>query len=726
MTAERSAQDGRAGTGAAGWRYRFASLRGLAARALASLRRRGLAPTLRLAIKRLWPRRHAGISLQLIGELDGLPPPRFPDVATPVASIVVPVYNQVEVTLRCLHALARSGDAASFEVIVVDDASGDDSARLLPAIEGLRYLRNAANLGFVDSCNAGAALARGEYLVFLNNDTEAQPGWLDALLATFTEFPGTGLAGSMLVYPDGRLQEAGGLVFADGSAANYGRFGDPAHPAYGHVRETGYCSGAALALPRALFALLGGFATEYRPGYYEDTDLAMRVRERGLAVRYQPASVVVHHEGLSAGTDTGSGMKAAQVVNRGKFRQRWQATLQAAHAPPPGGDEDEAMLACLASHGCRRRILVIDANVPTPRRDSGSVRMRAILREMLASGCAVTFIDQLGDYAGEDTRSLQRAGVETWWRPWRGSLPQWLRQHGRRFDAVVVSRHYVLSPLLPLLRRHAPRARVVFDTVDLHFLREQREAGHAEDAASAARAERTRADELALVAACDATWVVSEDERLRLLELVPQASVQVLSNIHEAVPGTPGFEARRDIVFVGGFVHLPNVDAVLWLAGEILPRLRARMPELRLHVVGGDAPAQIQALVGTPGLVMHGQIDVLEPLLDACRVSVAPLRFGAGVKGKVNQAMARGLPVVATGCAAEGMQLQDGHDVLLADDAGAFAEAVLRLHEDAGLWQRLREGGYANTQRFFSPAAARASLLPWIDSLPRVACKDLP
>src|SRR5205085_780461 len=196
---------------------------------------------------------------------------------------------------------------------------------------------------------------------------------------------------SMPVYPDGRLQEAGGLVFADGSAWNYGRFGDPAHPKFGFVRETGYCSGAALAIPRGLFAALGGFDTRFRPGFYEDTDLAMRVRAQGLGVRYQPASVVVHHEGLSAGTDTRSGMKAAQVANRGKFLERWTSVLATQHAAAPV-DSDEAAMARLASPA-RPRLLVIDAHVPTPRRDSGSVRMRAILRELVAAGCAVCFVD---------------------------------------------------------------------------------------------------------------------------------------------------------------------------------------------------------------------------------------------------------------------------------------------------------------------------------------------
>src|SRR5205085_1562666 len=187
--------------------------------------------------------------------------------------------------------------------------------------------------------------------------------------------------------------------------------------------------------------------------------------------------------------------------------------------------------------------------------------------------------------------------------------------------------------------------------------------------------------------------------------------------IHALATDTPGFEARRDLVFVGGFRHAPNIDAVRWLATEILPRLLARLPGLQLHVIGSEAPSQVLALAGTPGLQLHGAVDALEPLLDACRISVAPLRFGAGVKGKVNQALARGLPVVATRIAAEGMHLLDGEDVLLADDTESFVEAVLRLHSDSALWQRLREGGYANTRKWFSPEAARATLLPWLETL---------
>jgi GT2 family glycosyltransferase len=197
------------------------------------------------------------------------------------------------------------------EIIVVDDVSPDESAGVLATVDGLTLMRNAENLGFVGSCNAGAAKATGRWLVFLNNDTTVTAGWLEALIDTFADFDGAGLVGSRLVYPDGRLQEAGGLVFSDGSGWNYGRFENPADPRFSYARETDYCSGAAIAIERTLFERLGGFDARYAPAYYEDTDLAFKVREAGLSVICQPASTVIHHEGVTAGTDAGDPMRTS-------------------------------------------------------------------------------------------------------------------------------------------------------------------------------------------------------------------------------------------------------------------------------------------------------------------------------------------------------------------------------------------------------------------------------
>jgi GT2 family glycosyltransferase/glycosyltransferase involved in cell wall biosynthesis len=693
--------------GALAWRLRqWASL---LRRARASLRRRGLRATLRAAWQRLVPAPRSRMQLRMPAPAPGQLPVLPAATVAPRASIVVPVHGQLEATLQCLHALAASADTLGCEVIVVDDASTDDSPRVLPTIAHLRYLHLPTNQGFIEACNAGAALARGEFLVLLNNDTVPQPGWLDALLATFATHPDTGIAGAMLVYPDGRLQEAGGIVHADGEAANYGRGGDPEDPRYAFVRECDYVSGAALAIPRTLWLELDGLDAHYAPAYYEDTDLAMRVRAAGRKVRYQPAACVVHLEGASAGTDTTRGMKAWQPVNQRRFAERWRAQL--ARQPDARTPAERA-----ARWHARPRLLFIDERAPTPDLDSGSVRLANVMRALLAEGAAVDFAATSARHEGPRTQALQAVGVCAWWRG-DGDFAAWLRAHANDYDAIVVSRHYVLAPLAPLLRRLAPRAQLVFDSVDLHFLREQREAHHRGGGAGLRAAEATRAAELALVASADRTWVVSPRERELLAELAPGARVELVSNALETDEGTPGPEARADVVFVGGFAHAPNVDAAEWLVRDIWPLVHAARPELRLHLVGNAPPATLRALATAPGIVLHGQVPDLDALLDRCRASVAPLRFGAGVKGKVNQAMARGLPVVATGCAAEGMQLVDGEDACLADSAADLAQALLRVCRDDDLWWRLRRGGYAITHRRFSLEAMRATLRPWLQEL---------
>ncbi len=669
----------------------------------ASLRQRGLHNTLRRVLLEFRkPGAEVAAALRIPAS-SAFAPFRLPCASTPLASIVVPVHNHFDHTLVCLRALADCVQRTGFEVIVVDDASTDETAQRMSEIAGVRYHRNPTNLGFIGACNAGAALARGEYLVFLNNDTAVQPGWLDALIGTFDAHPHAGLVGAKLVYPDGRLQEAGGIVFNDGSGWNYGRFDHPAAPAYNYVREADYCSGAAIAVPRALFDQLGGFDAHYAPAYYEDTDLAMKVRAEGLQVLYQPAATVVHFEGISSGTDTGSGIKAYQIANQQKFRTRWHDTL-AAH-PAPASDIRRA-----CEHRATRRVLMIDASTPMPDRDSGSLRMINLMRLLLEENCAVTFFADNLAHDGGYTSELQQLGVQVWWKPWIRNAPGWFAKHGAEFDIIIASRHFTAGNYLALARRYSPKARFVFDTVDLHYLREQRAAENAGDPMSMRSAQQTRERELALIRASDLTLVVSPVERDLLAREAPEAVVEVLSNVHRAKTEHAGFDGRRDIVLVGGFRHTPNVDAALWMVREIFPLIRAYRDDIVLHLIGGDVTADVQALDKLPGVRVHGHVRDLNPYMDGCRIGLAPLRYGAGVKGKVNLSMAHGQPVVATPAAVEGMHLRDGVDVLVCADAQDFAAAVLRLYDDRALWEKLARHGSENIDRHFSFDAARAVL----------------
>lgn len=685
-------------------RYLLNRLTGLARRSLASLRTRGWRATwqrIRVHAQRAVPAPRTPLYLPPAQAFAAF---AVPASADPVVSIIIPVYNHVDHTLACLRALAAHPPAAPCEILVVDDGSSDATAQWMPQISGLRYEVRAHNGGFIEACNDGVSRARGRYVVLLNNDTVPQPGWLDALLETFSSVPGAGLVGSQLLYPDGRLQESGGVIFSDGSGWSYGRFEAADDPRFASLRDVDYCSGAALMLPRALWQQLGGFDTRYKPAYYEDTDLAFRVRAQGLRVLVQPASRVVHDEGTSNGTDTRSGVKAYQVRNQGIFAARWAVEL--AGLPAPGAVPSPALLL----RG-RRQVLILDEEVPRPERDSGSLRQVNLIRLLLQGGAHVVFVPTRREHGGAATEALQRMGVEVWYAPFLEGVAGWLRTHGARFDVAMLVRHHVAHACLPLLKRYAPQARTVFDTVDLHYLRERRGAQVAGDAGLLRNAEHTRASELAVMGQCDITVLVSAAEREQLLADAPQVRVELISNLHDVAGAGAPFAQRHDLVFVGGFRHPPNLDAMEWFIAEVFPIIRARLPQVRLHCIGANAPdALLARAAAQPGVEMHGFVEDIVPYMDGARIAIAPLRFGAGVKGKINLSMAHGQPVVGTTCAVEGMHLQAGEDVLVADDAAGFAEAVVRLYQDPQLWQQLADAGLANVARHFSLQAAEATV----------------
>jgi glycosyltransferase involved in cell wall biosynthesis len=393
-------------------------------------------------------------------------------------------------------------------------------------------------------------------------------------------------------------------------------------------------------------------------------------------------------------------VKAYQVRNRGVFAAKWNHVLT--HQPPAGSVPTAGSVV-----RTRRQVLVIDAETPRPQHDSASLRLVNLMRLLVDDGAHIVFLPADLRHVEGDTARLRRYGIEAWHAPFAASPSAWLREHGHRFDVVMLSRYYVAAEFLPLVRRFAPQARVVFDTVDLHFLREMRGAELAGDAGMRRAAERTRERELALMRQADATLVVSPIERDLLSTLLPGAHVDVVPNLHELRHGGLPFEQRKDLVFVGGFRHPPNVDAVLWFGREIFPRIHAQRPDIRFHCIGMAPPAEVQALEAQPGILVHGHVADIDGYMDGARIALAPLRFGAGVKGKVNLSMAHGQPVVATSCAIEGMHLTHGQDVLVADDAAAFADAVLRLNEDGDLWQHLSDHGRENIARHFSMDAAR-------------------
>jgi GT2 family glycosyltransferase len=640
----------------------------------------------------------------------------LPRSERPDVSIILVLYNQAPLTFGCLCSIVESlgKSPLGVEVIIADNGSTDRTAELLRKVEGATVLRNETNLGFLKAVNQAAAHAKGNYILLLNNDAQLIPGSLEAATRVLEANTDVGAVGGRLILPDGTLQEAGSIVWQDGSTVGYGRGDQPTAPAYMFRREVDYCSGAFLLTSRELFKQLGGFDSAFVPAYYEEADYCMRLWESGFRVVYEPDAVVLHYE-FGSSEQTGSALDL-QRAHREVFAQKHADKLQSHLAPLVSN-----LLSARTAGAKRKRILMLEDGIPHTQLGSGYPRSKRIVEELVAAGALVTLFPTVG-LAEEwrEVRSDVSPEVEVMLGHSIADLEQFLDQRRSFYGAVMVCRPHNMESFLALIGRRPELladATLIYDAEALFAERDILERQLLGDPLEQAAGEAILAQEASLAGQAKLVLSVSARECAEFRRL-GVGRVELLGHTIEPSPGCAVFAQRRDLLFVGRLTEerSPNVDGLAWFAQEILPVIRRNLgSEVVLKVVGKLGASSMSNL-NCPSVALLGQVRDLAPIYDRARVFIAPTRYAAGVPLKVYEAAAHGVPSVVTPLLAEQLGWCDEKELLVGHDRDSFADQCSRLYRDEVLWTRIRENALDRVRKDCDPVGFRRTIDQIIDA----------
>jgi GT2 family glycosyltransferase len=650
-----------------------------------------------------------GLELQLFKPTESKQKISFIKHDNPLVSIIIPVYNQWEYTYFCLKSILENTNGIAYEIIIADDVSTDETVNILDYVENIIVVRNQENKGFLLNCNNAATYVRGKYILFLNNDTNVQRDWLPHLVNLIEHDDTIGLVGSKLVYADGRLQEAGGIIWKDASGWNYGHFDDPDKPEYNYVKEVDYISGAAIMIKNDLWREIGGFDERYAPAYFEDADLAFEVRKKNYKVVYQPKSVVVHFEGVSHGTDDNAGIKNYQVKNREKFIEKWKDELEKNQLE----NGQDVFWARDRSKG-KKTILFIDHYVPHYDKDAGSRTTFQYLKLFVEMGFNVKFVGDNFFRHEPYTSMIEELGIEVFYGNWyMKNIERWLKANGRYIQFAFLNRPHITVKYIDAIKKYT-ESKIIYYGHDLHHLREYREYLLSENEETLRSSKRWKEIEYEIIKKSHVAYYPSIVEVEEIKKDLPLSNVKAIPayiyNIDETSDFNNSIEDRKDIMFIGGFTHKPNVDAVIWFVTKIWPKVLEKIPELKFIVIGSNPPDEIKQLQ-TDNIILTGHVtdDEMKEYYRKCRLAIVPLRYGAGVKGKIVEAMYYKTPVITTNIGVEGLPDIEGN-LIVADGEVEFAEQIVINYKNINYLEELIFNGCEYIKKHFSKNAVEDAI----------------
>ncbi len=605
-------------------------------------------------------------------------------------TIIIPVYEQFEMTCDCLRSLSHLYSARTdLEIIIADDSKTTNYQENLSNLNarGVKISPNTTGVsGFLPNCNQASNESNGDYIIFLNNDTIILPNWLEGIERHLSDK--NKIVGSKLIYLDGALQEAGGGIFSDGSAINIGKLNQNDHPFYNFSRISDYISGASLCVERAWFQSSGMFDTRYSPAYYEDTDLCVRAKDEGYNVIYSSESKVIHLEGKSCGNDETdeSSIKHFQAINKEKFLKKWDLS---SYLSPKHKFNDHALI-----HK-RQTILVVCPYDVRTNQDSGRKRMYFIISILQTFYDVVVYASpdvNRSETSSHWVRDLNLKGIEVITRDTHNNLEALLAD--RQFELVWVS--WLISA--ESFSKHAhylKNYKWIYDTVDLHFLREARKNNLSLENTAAIKAQTCFNKEINLLKKADKVIVVSSFEQ-NLLQDQFSIDSEVLGNIekHISRSSTPFESKQNTIAFVGSFLHEPNVTSMELFLKTHWNKIVDLVPDITLKIIGNKADEYKKTWRKYPNIEIPGWVECVNEHIADCKLTIAPLLHGAGVKGKINQSLANGIPVLATPVAGEGMLDPSGDNCgIIIREFNEFSDSLKKILPDKLLLEKESQQG---------------------------------
>ncbi|MFZ4106095.1 glycosyltransferase [Flavobacterium sp.] len=619
----------------------------------------------------------------------------------PFVTILIPFYNEVDYTRNCLNFLYNNlTDKYPYEIILIDDNSSEDVD--LSYINGIKILKNEENLGFLKNINKGIKAAKGDYVYLLNNDTEVQNNFLEELFFVFENFKNVGAVGSMLTNADGSLQEAGSLFMKDCDINQIVRKKLPFYPEVNYIYKVDYCSGCSLLFKKIDDSgNLNLLDEQFVPAYFEETDFCFQLKHiQNKDVYFTPFSKVLHYNGVTynskKNTDENKLKKKEELFksNLIKFKEKWGIQLNKIKSTSIPDRIQEIYN--------NKSIVFFAIMIPEYDKDSGSNRLKEIIDDYVEIGFHVSLIVKFTYFENKYIEYFQRKGVNVFYEHKKyTSIEKYLEKQKLNPSIVWFYSPDVFIKYYKVAKKYCQNAKLVYDMVDIHHLRIQRSI-EVESKRASLRKKYLKYKKIETQAAKLADYVIaiSGFEENYMKQFCEESKLKIISNIHYPkidINKTLDFEKRKDIIFIGS-THTPNIDAVRFLYNEIMPLVWNEIPDLNVNIIGNiiDQVSDIK----DSKFIFRGYVPDIEDYFISNKLMVAPLRYGAGIKGKIGQSFEYYLPVVTTSIGAEGMNLTNYKNALINDSSEDFAKSIISLYTDKELWLNLQKNSEDSLEQF--------------------------